>query len=273
MLLASSRAWQTARVPRSDEISRLVVNTCDEVVIPRFRRLGADDVAEKSPGDLVTIADRLAEEVLTDALASLSPDATIIGEEAVAADPALLHRIDSGHVWLVDPVDGTGNFVAGIDEFGMLLTELLDGVPVRSWIWRAGVRQLLVSQRGAGVRVGGERLAPPTPERDLLVGGVTGEYAHLRGPGLAEPWPMTGSCTGDYPARARGPRADQIHNGRNPWDPGPGGLMLEELGGVVKFLDGTPYATASTSPEKLLAARSPQVWDAVASAARALPRG
>lgn len=255
----------------SDEISRLLVNTCDEVVIPRFRRLGAEDVAEKSPGDLVTVADRLAEEVLTDALAAAFPAATIIGEEAVAADPSLLHRIDVGHVWLVDPVDGTGNFVAGRDEFGMLLTELVDGDPVRSWIWRAVVRQMLVAERGAGVRVDGGRLPPPTPARSLLVGGVTGEYAHLRGPGLAEPGPMTGSCTGDYPAIALGQRDYLIHNGRHPWDHWPGILVLEELGGVVRFLDGTPYVTDSTSPQKLLAARSPQVWDAVAAAARALP--
>jgi fructose-1,6-bisphosphatase/inositol monophosphatase family enzyme len=256
-------------VPRADEISRLMVNTCDEVVIPLFDRLRADQVAEKSPGDLVTVADQRAEVVLTDALRAWFPDATVIGEEAVAADPGLAARIDLGHVWLVDPVDGTGNFVAGIPEFGMLLAELVDGVPVRSWTWRAGVRRMLVAERGAGVRVDGEPLAPPRPGRDLLVGGVTREYAHLRGAGLAEPWPMTGSCTGDYPAIALGERDYLIHNGRHPWDHWPGVLMLEELGGVVRFLDGTPYATSSASPEKVLAARSPEVWDAVSRAARA----
>ena len=257
-------------MPGAEEIARLVVNTCDAVVVPRFRRLAADEVAEKAPGDLVTVADRLAEEVLTDALARWFPDATIIGEEAVAADPSLLGRIDEGHVWLVDPVDGTGNFVAGDPEFGTLLTELVDGTPVRSWTWRAGVRQMLSAERGAGVRVDGALLHPPRPERNLLVGGVTGEYAHLRGPGLADPRPMTGSCTGDYPAIALGQRDYLIHNGRHPWDHWPGVLMLEELGGVVRFLDGTPYATASTSPGKLLAARSPQVWEVVAAAARGL---
>ncbi|MDO5535644.1 MAG: inositol monophosphatase family protein, partial [Propionibacteriaceae bacterium] len=117
-LVRLRRAWQTARVPSSDEIARLLVNTCDEIVIPLFRRLDADQVREKSPGDLVTVADQRAEIALTTTLSQWFPDAAIIGEEAVAADPALLHRIDTGHVLLVDPVDGTGNFVAGIPEFG-----------------------------------------------------------------------------------------------------------------------------------------------------------
>ncbi|MDO5535645.1 MAG: inositol monophosphatase family protein, partial [Propionibacteriaceae bacterium] len=169
----------------------------------------------------------------------------------------------------VDPVDGTGNFVAGIPEFGILVAELMDGVPQRSWTWRAGVRQMLVAERGAGVRVDGVQLSAPEPQRDALVGGVTREYADVRGPGLAAPWPMTGSCTGDYPAIALGERDYLIHNGRHPWDHWPGVLMLQELGGVVAFLDGTLYATGSDSPEKVLAARSPAVWDAVASAARA----
>ena len=246
-----------------------MVNTCDEVVIPLFNRLRADQVAEKSPGDLVTVADQRAEVVLTDALRAWFADATVIGEEAVAADPTLLDAIDHGHVWLVDPVDGTGNFVAGVPEFGMLLAELVDGRPVRSWIWRAGVRQMLHAERGAGAWVDGTRIAPPDPGRDLLVGGVTPEYAGLAGDGLAETWPMTGSCTGDYPAIALGERDYLIHNGRHPWDHWPGILLLEELGGTVAFLDGAPYATASDSPTKLCAARTPQVWDAVATAARA----
>lgn len=254
------------------EVSQLIVDVADRVVLPRFRNLTADEVAEKSPGDLVTVADAEAEAELTAALRAADPDALVVGEEAIAADPSLRGLIDAAqHVWLVDPVDGTGNFVAGNPDFGCLVVELRSGVPVRSWIWQAIRRRLLQTTRGDGVRVDGRRVSPPQPRRPELVGGVTPEYAGLRGDGLATPWPMTGSCTADYPLIALGERDYLIHNGAHPWDHWPGILLLGELGGRVAFLDGEPFASVSANPHRLLAARSPTVWDAVAAAARGLP--
>ncbi len=258
---------------RSDVVADLIVDVVDRVVLPRFRRLADADVAEKSPGDLVTIADTEAEVLITDALRAADPRALVIGEEAVAADPSLRGLIDTAdHVWLVDPVDGTGNFVAGNPDFGCMAVELRDGQPTRSWIWQAIRRRMLVAERGAGVRVDGRVLARPTPRRPLLVGGVTPEYAGLAGSGLAEPWPMTGSCTADYPLIALGERDYLIHNGTYPWDHWPGILLLEELGGRVAFLDGEPFSSVSPNPLKILAARSPEVWDAVAAVAHSPSR-
>lgn len=251
----------------TDWVSALIVDVVDRVVLPRFRRLAADDVAEKTPGDLVTVADREAEVELAAALGAADPGAVVIGEEAVAADPTLRGRIDTGRVWLVDPVDGTGNFVAGNPDFGCMVVEMDAGTPVRSWIYQAPRRRMLQAVRGGGVRVNGVPLAAPQGRRPLLVGGVTPEYAGLRGPALAEPWPMTGSCTADYPAIALGERDYLIHNGKYPWDHWPGILLLSELGGKVAFLDGEPFASDSPNPHKILAAASPEIWDAVASAA------
>lgn len=253
----------------TDWVSRLIVDVSDRVVWPRFRRLAPGQVREKSPGDLVTIADTEAEAELSAALRAHDPGSLVIGEEAVAADPGLRRRIDgAGRVWLVDPVDGTGNFVAGNPDFGCLIVELHAGTPTRSWIWQAGQRRMVQATRGAGVRVDGRVLGRPHPRRPELVGGVTGEYAGLRGEGIAAPWPMTGSCTADYPLIALGERDYLIHNGAYPWDHWPGILLLDELGGKVAFCDGEPFSSTSTNPHKIVAARTPEIWDAVARAAR-----
>jgi len=255
----------------TERVCDLIVTVADRVVVPRFGRLARDEVAEKSPGDLVTVADAEAEAELAAALRAADPGALVIGEEAVAADPALAELIDAGErVWLVDPVDGTGNFVAGNPDFGCLVAELRRGVPVRVWIWQAVRRRMLQATRGEGVRVDGRPLARPHPRRPELVGGVTPEYAGLRGPGLAAPWPMTGSCTADYPLIALGERDYLIHNGKHPWDHWPGILLLAELGGRVAFADGEPFSSTSQNPHKIVAARSPEVWDAVAAAAARL---
>lgn len=257
----------------ADRVGRLIVDVSDRLIWPRFRRLRPDEVEQKAPGDLVTIADREAEDALAAALRAEDPDALVLGEEAIAADPALLDSLDaSGRVWLIDPVDGTGNFAAGNPDFGTMLVELESGRPRRSWIWQAGRRRLFQATCGEGVRVDGRPLAPPHPRRPLLTGGVTPEFAALAGPGLAPALPMTGSCTADYPLIALGERDYLIHNGRHPWDHFPGLCLLGELGGVVRFADGEPYRPRSANPHRLVAARSPEVWDAVAAAALELAR-
>ena len=256
---------------RAEWVSELIVTVADRVVVPRFRRLAPGDVAEKAPGDLVTVADTEAESLLAAALRAADPGALVIGEEAVAADPSLRDRIDAAErVWLVDPVDGTGNFVAGNPDFGCLVVELRRGVPVRSWVWQSVRRRLFQATRGGGVRLDGRALRRPHPRRPHLVGGVTPEYAALAGVGLAAPWPMTGSCTADYPLIALGERDYLIHNGKQPWDHWPGVLLLGELGGRVAFADGEPFSSTSPNPLKIVAARSPEIWDAVAAAARRL---
>jgi len=71
--------------------------------MPRFKRLQADDIKEKSPGDLVTIADIETERALNRALAELLPGSTMVGEEAVSENPALLDALrDDGACWLID---------------------------------------------------------------------------------------------------------------------------------------------------------------------------
>lgn len=84
-------------------------------ILPRFRRLRPEDVRVKSaPDDLVTEADLAAEDAISTALARDFPDVLILGEEAVASDPALLDRLPQAELaFVIDPVDGTWNFAAG----------------------------------------------------------------------------------------------------------------------------------------------------------------
>ena len=58
--------------------------------------------------------DDVGNQITPDGLAALDPGTRIVGEEATAADPSLLDGIGSGRLWLIDPVDGTGNFAAGL---------------------------------------------------------------------------------------------------------------------------------------------------------------
>ena len=96
----------------TDAVMELMQSVAAEVITPRFRSLPTSQIDEKRPGDLVTVADHEAEELLTAALLEAYPDAVVLGEEAYAGRPDLMDQFRAAdHAFTVDPVDGTKNFV------------------------------------------------------------------------------------------------------------------------------------------------------------------
>src|SRR4051794_10278381 len=106
----------------------LMAGAAGRAILPRFCALAQHEIEGKSPGELVTVADREAEALLAAGLAPLLPGSRVIGEEACSADPRLIDALGEGIVWLVDPLDGTGNFAAGRPEFAVMVALLRDGI-------------------------------------------------------------------------------------------------------------------------------------------------
>ncbi len=77
-------------MPDLDRVARIIRETAASEILPRFRALAADEIREKRPGDLVTIADVESERRLVRCLTEAEPGTVALGEEGVAADPAQL---------------------------------------------------------------------------------------------------------------------------------------------------------------------------------------
>lgn len=234
---------------RTEEVLRLIQDVAERVITPRFRALAAGQVREKNPGDLVTVADHEAEELLTEALLAAHPEAVVLGEEASAVDPSLQLRYAAAeHAFTVDPVDGTKNFVHGSPDHAVMVSELRDGQVVRAWIWQPQHATAYVAERGGGAWRNGRRLhrpaAAPAPDQWR---GVTSRRSWLGRalPGL-RPLELTWVCCGvDYPRLAEG-AADYVLYARNqPWDHAPGSLLLGEAGGVLADRSGAAYDARS----------------------------
>src|ERR1700749_789466 len=92
-------------------------------LVPRFRALAQHEIRLKRPGDFVTVADELSEQRLAAGLAKILPGGPGVGGEAVEKDPGLVRLIDrrGEACWVVDPLDGTGNFAAGRERFAMIV--------------------------------------------------------------------------------------------------------------------------------------------------------
>lgn len=248
----------------------LLKDVAADVITPRFRALAADEVMEKNPGDLVTVADREAEVVITDALGRAYPDALVVGEEAVAADPSILERLPAAaHAWTVDPVDGTKNFVHGSPDHAVMVAELRDGETVRAWIWQPEHGVAYVAEQGGGLYRDGVRVHAPTRPDDVTDARVLTSRPAEEGRHGTLTFGATAWCCGvDYPWLVTGRAHALVYSTPKPWDHAPGSLFVREVGGVIAYHDGTSYAPGRPHPGRLVAALDDELWTAVTSEVR-----
>ncbi|HZS83773.1 MAG TPA: inositol monophosphatase [Stellaceae bacterium] len=249
-------------LPDSDRVARLIADIAAAEIMPRFERLAREEIREKRPGDLVTIADIAAEERLEAGLRGLLPGSRVVGEEGVAADPELIDTLDSADpVWLVDPLDGTVNFAAGRPVFAVMVALVRHGATVMGWIHDPVKQITAAATAGGGAWCAGERLSvarTPLPGTD---GGTTGFWFGNRklvrnlGPGADR----IGSvfdlrCAGqEYLALASGRAHFALYNRLYPWDHAAGELLHREAGGFAARLDGSAYAPRGIGHGLLLA--------------------
>lgn len=244
----------------------LLQDVAAEVINPRFRALADEQVTEKNPGDLVTIADHESEALITAALQAAYPDALVLGEEAMAADATLLDRFTAAdHAFTVDPVDGTKNFVNGSPDHAVMVAEVRGGAVIRGWIWQPQLEASYVAELGAGAWHNGEPLhvtaatdaVPYRTARRAWVGRTLGDLGTLE---------LTWACCGiDYPHLIAGDAQALVYSRSMPWDHLPGSLILTEAGGVIGQHDGSPM-----QPQRLagglVAAPDRATYDAVVAA-------
>ncbi|MET7735350.1 inositol monophosphatase family protein [Streptomyces sp. NPDC005402] len=235
-------------------------------IMPRFRRLAAHEVDQKAgPHDLVTDADRLAEQYLTEVLGALLPGSVVVGEEAVHANPASYEALQGDTpVWIVDPVDGTRQFVHGDPGFCTLVALARSGVLLASWTYAPVGDQLATAIRGRGAFLDGERLHAGAPDqgRDLQVATSHPDYTtEDQKRGLLGLWTdgvaprPCGSAGLEYLAVARGELDAVAFSWEAAWDHAAGLLLVEEAGGAHLTLAGDPFSIKGGNTLPFAAAR------------------
>lgn len=254
-----------------DEILALLRFAAEKAVMPRWRNLAAGEVEEKAKDDFVTIADREVEAFLTEALARLAPGVAVVGEEAAAADSSVLDAL-SGACWIIDPIDGTGNFARGDGHFAIMVALADAGETLAGWIYDPRRDRLCRARKGDGAFVNGERVrACATGSASPVLSAMT----RFMAPGQRalfgremQPHYASGNAPGcaaeEYPLVTFGAHDIAIYERTLPWDHAPGCLFLNEAGGVCARQDGTPYRVDSDR-KGMIAAATPALWEAFAS--------
>ena len=249
----------------------LVRRVSEAVILPRYRNLAAGEIIEKASDDLVTIADREAEEMLAEGLAAIDPSLAIVGEEAAHADPALLDRF-SGDCWIIDPIDGTHNFAHGQPPFGILIARAEGGLCQSGWIYDCLSGRFCHAHRGGGAFVDGEKIAARTTGQQPPIAAISVIFldearreavrTHIGPHYTLEDAPR---CAAEqYPRLALGQNDVSFFERTLAWDHAAGALWLNEAGGRIARPDGRAYRVDEAHLPGLIGASSRELWDDLA---------
>ena len=251
-------------------------------IMPRFGRLSADEVRGKSgPLDPVTIADEAAERALTEGLRRLFPDCAVFGEESASVDPGEFALLKGSRpVFVIDPIDGTANYTAGLPLFGVMIALVENGETTAGFIhdpWRDDTAMALRGEGAFLIANDGSRnrltVAGPAPFTEM-VASLSWRYmaAPMREMVLLA-LPRFGS-TIELRCAAQAYRMlgmGQCHAGlflrTLPWDHAAGVLIFQEAGGHAAQLDGTPWRPDDLHGGLLLA-RDQAAWQEIKAVLR-----
>lgn len=261
------------------KVAGVIAEIARAEIMARYGKLSSGDVRRKSgPNDLVTVVDEATEARLRAALSDIRPDAAFIGEELAAKKPQIVSALaGEGAFWVVDPLDGTRNFVRGVDEFGVIVALVENGETKMGWIYAAPHDEMGIAVKGEGAVFDGAPVTPraasgkklvalrslgwvsPPARQDALRETLKRRFDSR--PGYCSAYAYLHLALGDVDMKL----SSRIH----PWDHLAGALMVTEAGGRVAFLDDEAAYGPSPSVDRLLLAVAPgRDWDAAAEAIR-----
>lgn len=256
-----------------DQICEIIIEVSKQEILPRFRNLRSEEITEKSPGDMVSIADIEVEKTLSRELNRIFPTAIIAGEEAIATNPELLNAaIFAEHAFLIDPIDGTNNFIKGDEKFALMLTELRNGEATTAWIYLPVGDKIVVAEKGSGAFLDG---------KDVKISPRIFNPSHMTGAAHINRFPeelrtiakenlkefkqnRPAFCAGyDYTSLVEGKKDFSVYYRTLPWDHLPGSLIFSEAGGYVRTLFDEKTYTAQDQVKGLLSASDKEQWQEI----------
>jgi len=226
-LLAESLAIAVQLAQEAGKIARNTATTC-----PPQRK------ADRS---LVTEVDHAMQAHIIDRLATRFPDHAFLAEESIANRAARLAPTDAQYCWVIDPLDGTRNFVANLPLFSTSIALLDRGRPILGVVVEHNIGLTYVATLGGGATLNGcpIRVIKPNQDDDLVVGVTTGRDSLTQG--VLQAWSRErglifrnlGSTAVHLALVASGAFAADFCKKCKIWDIAAGALLITEAGGLI----------------------------------------
>ncbi len=221
-------------------------------------------VSEKDGNaNFVTKYDVKVQHFLAQALLELRPGSAFVGEEEDCTG-----NVFQGEAWIVDPIDGTTNFIKGLDSSAISVAYLQNGRVMVSAIYNPYRQEFFYAERGHGATKNEVpiHVADAGLENNLVFFGTSPYYVELKDKTFdlaktiltkADDLRRSGSAVIDFCALAQGSAAFMFELRLCPWDFAASSLVIEEAGGVIAQLDGSPIRFDAPCS---IGAGTPQAW-------------
>ncbi|WP_184199041.1 inositol monophosphatase family protein [Chitinimonas taiwanensis] len=232
-------------------------------VMPRFLRVGG---SRKDDGTLFTEADLETQRALIERLPQIVP-CPVLGEEMSSEEQQALWAANE-QIWVIDPIDGTTNFVHGLPYFAISVALMEHGRPRLAVIYNPVANEMFTAEAGQGAYLNGQRLplkkhVPTMPE---AIAGVEVKWLGGKLPQRLAALPPFGSqrnfgaSTLDWCYLAAGRFDIYVHGGQRLWDYAAGCLILAEAGGQMTSLYHDDYWDDDVWQRSVIAALNPGLF-------------
>ncbi|MBV8046230.1 MAG: inositol monophosphatase family protein [Paludibacterium sp.] len=243
-----------------EQLGDLLRDVAEREVLPRFLQVGH---TRKEDGSLLTEADLACQSALETALPRILPY-PVLGEEMTReAQDALWLRQREG-LWVVDPIDGTTNFINGLPHFAISVALMQNGRSTVGAIYNPITDELYTATQGGGAYLNGA----PLPLRNAAhpmseaIAGLDLKYlcsaklaSRLNSVAPFGSQRSMGSSTLDWCYLAAGRYDVYLHGGQRLWDYAAGALILEEAGGRIASLQQDDFWSDAPWKRSVIAAR------------------
>jgi len=198
-------------------------------VIRDFGEIEKLQVSKKGPRDFVTKTDKYVEKILIEELSKIKKNYSFLSEEV-----GYIENKDKDNIWIIDPIDGTMNFLHGIPHFAISIALKSNGQIISGLIFDPIKDEMYYSEKNKGAYLNNQRLrvSKKSSLDDCLFSsnheGVKFSNLNLR---------YSGCASLDLAYVASGRLDGYFHNKINLWDIAAGALMVEEAGGIVNDLN------------------------------------
>ncbi len=229
-----------------NRLAELVREVAQTAVMPRFLNTA---VSTKSDGTRLTEADLHAQALFAQKLPQII-DCPMLGEEMSADEQHAIWQHATTGLWVVDPIDGTNNFINGLPHFALSVAYIRHGCAQLGAIFHPMMQEMFTAERGHGAHLNGRPLPLRNTPKKLheSIAGV--EVKYLRSGKLASRMQTLhpfgsqrsmGSSTLDWCYLAAGRYDLYLHGGQKLWDYAAGALIYEEAGGRLATLEGDDF--------------------------------
>lgn len=216
-----------------------------DIIVRATDRVDLLNISAKSRNDFVSDVDRQAEHEIVNILQRAYPTHAVLGEEHGEQGPA-----DSEYVWVIDPLDGTTNFLHGFPQFAVSIGQFYRGRIERGVVYDPVKQELFTAQRGAGAALNNRRLR--VTQQKGMQGALLGTGIPFKDQSFLDAYigmlksllkdaagiRRAGSAALDLAYVACGRFDGFWEIGLQQWDMAAGVLLVQEAGGIVSDLEG-----------------------------------